>query len=649
MANFESDNYYEELIKEKTAKKQALMSDEEIKESEQFLVWYRRAYLDKQRVGVIEKWKDVEKYWEGDFEYEDDQTAPNTNITNSNVEGRTALLCDQNIAVQVNPREPGDKPFCDMARTVVDFIKDRNKMFRKIEVHERRRDMFGTGIFKVLWDFDKLDGKGLPVITPVHPSKIFVDPAITDIYNIQEGQYLIESANKSIYSAKIEYGEELADAIIPNLDPVQNILVENEEDQYVHLMVWTKYKENGELKLRLVEMSGDGVILRDTKKAVQEHNKQQEKEDEQEIFEGKRKKKREPLKLFPNSKFPYFFTPDMYRENTVWGKGTAELILNLSDQIDDFDDNLLRNARLTGNPMWLVDNSSGIDVSKVTNEPGQAIPTNNINGIKWLNPPQIPQYIIDKRNSLMNNDRQVVTRFTDQMIGKSQSGIDTATEAMALQNSGNSMIDHKKGLLQETLSEIFEYSLELALLNWNTTMLFRITGEKGEDTFSEFNPDILNHVPVMIEADTDYREKYKEEWKKRNPDKDIEKDLDPNEYKYMQAENETRKIQYDLEISVGAGLPNNKAYRYTIVRDMYKDKAISKLEYRNYMIKQLGMDILEYPETISEQQEIGVIDEETQQELQQVQQQNANIEGLTASGNPSISYARNMGGLQNGI
>ena len=141
-------------------------------------------------------WEDVEKYWEGDFEYEDDQAAPNTNITNSNVEGKTALLCDQNIAVQVNPREPGDKPFCEMARTIVDFIKERNKIFRKIEVHERRRDMFGTGIFRVLWDFDKLDGKGLPVITPIHPSRLFVDPAITDVYDIQEAQYIIEAKNK---------------------------------------------------------------------------------------------------------------------------------------------------------------------------------------------------------------------------------------------------------------------------------------------------------------------------------------------------------------------------------------------------------------------------------------------------------------------
>lgn len=637
-------NYYDEMIKEKTAKKQALMSENEIKEAEQFLLWYRRTYQDKQRVGVIDKWKDVEKYWEGDFEYEDDQSAPNTNITNSNVEGRTALLCDQNIAVQVNPREPGDKPFCDMARTIVDFIKERNKMFRKIEVHERRRDMFGTGIFRVLWDFDKLEGKGMPVITPINPNKLFIDPAITDIYDIQEAQYIIESKNKSIYSAKCEYGEDVADAIIPNLDPVQDILVENEEEQYVHLMVWTKYREQDELKLRLVEMSGDGVILRDTKKKLYEHNKRMEQEDEKEIFEGKKKTKRKPLKLFPNGKFPYFLTPDMFRENTVWGKGTAELILGISDQIDDLDDTLLRNARLTGNPMSIISNSSGIDVGKITNEPGQAVPTNDINGIRWLTPPTIPQYIINKRTELMNNDRQVVTRFTDQMIGKQQSGVDTATESLALQNSGNAMIDHKKGLLQETLGEVFEYALELALLNWNTTMLFRITGDKGEDTFSEFNPDILNHIPVLTESDTDYREKYKQEWIKRNPEKDISKDLDKNEYKYMQVDNETRKIQYDLDISVGAGLPNNRAYRYTIVRQMYIDKALTKREYRNYMVKQLGMNIQEYPETTLEQQEIGLIDEETwkKQQSEDQLQQNASTEGLTASGNPETSYMKGI-------
>lgn len=629
-------NDYEELKKEKQVKREALMTEKQLKLAEQYLMWYRRAYQDKQRLGLIEKWQDTEKYWEGAFEYDDDEDpAPNTNITNSNVEGKTALLCDQTIAIQVDPREPGDRPFCEMARTLADYIKDRNKMYRKIEVHERRRELFGTGIFRVLWNFDKLNGKGLPDIEPIHPNKLFIDPAITDVYDIQEAQYIIEAKAKSIYSASIEYGEEKADAILPNLDPVQNLIVNNEEDQYIHLMIWTRYKEDGEQKLRLVEMSGDGVILRDTKEAVEEYNKKHEQDSEQ---------KDKKLKLFPNAQFPYFLTPDMHRENTIWGKASAELILPISDQIDEIDDNTLRNARLTGNPMALVGTSSGIDPDMITNAPGQMILTNDMNGFKWQQPPQIPQYLLNRRAELMNNDRQIVSRFTDQMIGKQQSGVDTATESLALQNSGNSMISHKKGLLQETLSDVFEYALELALLNWNSTMLFRITGDSGEDDFMEFNPDKLNNVPVMVEADTEYRENYKKNWQERNSDKDIQ-ELDPNEYKYMQVDNETRKIQYDLTVSVGAGLPNNPAYRYSMVRQTFIDKAISRREYRNYIIKTVGMNIPEIPETAEEQTELGIYNEEIKKQMQQANteqalSQNANIEGLTQNGYPQTSYMK---------
>lgn len=636
-----------DIVEEKRAKRASIMSETEIKEAERFLTWYRRAYNDKQRLGLTKKWDDINKYWEGDFDYGDDEDpAPNTNITNSNVEGKTALLCDQTIGIQVDPREPGDRPFCDQVRTLADFIKERNKMYRKIEVHERRREMTGTGIFRVIWDFDALNGKGMPDIEPIHPSKLFIDPAITDVYKIQEAQYIIEAKAKSIYSARIEYGDEIADAIIPNLDPIQNIIQDSEEEQYVHLMIWTRYNDEGKMKLRLVAMSGDGVILKDTKKKLKEYKKK--KSDEliakrtKLLEQGKNneaeKLKNEEFELFPNSKYPYFLTPDMYRENTVWGKASAELILPISDQVDEIDDNVLKNARLTGNPMALVENSSGIDPEKITNAPGQMIPTNNINGFKWQAPPSIPTYIMNKRTELINNDRIIVSRFSDQMIGKQQSGVDTATESLALQNSGNSMIEHKKALLQETLSEVFEYAIDLALLNWNTTMLFRITGKNGEDDFESFNPDILNHVPVMIEADSDYRNEYR----KNNPN------AKPEDYRYMQADDgETRPIMYDLNVTVGAGLPNNRAYRYSIVRQSYADKAITKKEYRNYLIKQLGLNLQEIPESEAEQQELGIYDQNQIQQQEQLTQenmpqtnQNANIEGLNANGNVARSYVR---------
>ena len=637
-----SDIYegYAEMLKEKDVKKRSLMTEKEIAESEQFLEWYRRAYNDKCRLNLPQKWQDVDKYWEGDLDEPEDEADPasNTNITNSHVEGVTTLLCDQSISIQVDPREPGDRPFCDMVRTLADFIKERNKMYRKIDVHERRRDKYGTGIFKVLWNFDKLNGKGMPEIITVNPDRFFVDPAITDVQYLQDAQYCIEVRNRSIYSARQEFGDDLADAIIPNLDPVQDVIIENEEDQYVHMYIWTRYKDKkGNKQLRLVEMSGDGVILRDTKKELEKHSKKKEKEEQEDS---------EELMLFPNTTYPYFLTTDMARENTIWGKGSAELVLPISDQVDQLDNAILRNMDLTGNPMGVVTNNSGIDPSKVTNAPGQILVSNTSDGFKWLSPPTVPQYVLNKRTELMGSDRTIVTRFSDQMIGKQQSGVDTATESLALQNSGNAMIDHKKALLQETLSEVFEYAIELALLNWNTTMIFRITGKDGQDDFMEFNPERLNHVPVMIESDTDYRENYIQEYLKRNP-KAKREDIDPDEYKYMQADNEERKVQYDLTVSVGAGLPNNRAYRFNIVRQARVDHAISNKEYRNYLIKQLGLNIPEIPSSVQEQEEIGIYSEDTQKALEEQTQnqgqtmtQNANIEGLTASGNVSRNYLK---------
>lgn len=637
----------DEYRQRKENMRQSLMTEEEIREADTYLRWYRKSYTDKDNRNLISKWEEMEKYWEGDLDEPLNENDPcsNTNITNSNVEGKVALLCDQNIAVQVDPIEPSDRPFCKMVSTIANFIKDKNKMYRKIDVHERRREKMGTGIFRVLWNEEALDELGLPEIEPVNPAYVFVDPSITDVYKVQKAKYIIEVTNKSIYSARMEYGDDVADAIVPGLDPISGDYIESsdeDEEQYLHMFVWTRYRDkDGEIRLKLVEMTGCGLILRDTKKQLEELKNKENKEEAE-----------EDIKVYPNALYPYFFTPDMYREGSVWAKGSAELILPVSDQIDEIDNQVLMNARLAGNPMRLVENSSGIDADKITNEPGLVVPTNNINGTKWEQPPQMPSYILNKRTELMQQDRPIVSRFNDQQIGKSQKGVDTATESLALQNAGNSMIEHKKGLLQETLSEVFEYAIELALMNWDSTMMFRVVGDNGEDTFETFNPGMLNNVPLLTESTTEYREKYKEEWKERNKGKNIS-ELNPEEYEYMQVENETRKVKYDLRVTVGAGMPTNKAFRYNIMMESYKGKLISRKETRKYLIDVLGLNVPETPDSIQEQQEIGIFDNDMMQQPTQeniptgsnneyINQDNS-IPGINANGNVALSQVRRGG------
>jgi len=559
-----------------------IMDEEEISLSNNILEWYRSGWFDKDNRNLFDKWESIDLYWEGDANEpeSDNDPASNTNIVNPNVEGQVAYLIEQNLAIQTKARGPSDMAFADTARIIMEFVKDRNKMRRKLDVHERRRMKFGTGIFRVLFQPDYLDGLGLPVIDVCNPAYVFPDPNITDIYKVQEGRFLIEVMNKSISWARESglYPEDRVKAIMPGYHPISMDFLFGEEDgeadaisrdHYLHMLVWFRDKvkqkeivietrtetveETGEeieveekvekevevYKMRLIEMSGDGIILRDTKD--------------------------DPYFVIPGDIYPYFFTPDMYREGTVWAKSTAELLVDTQDLINDIDDQVRINGRLTGNPQRWVSTESGVDPDKWDNDGGLTLPTDfpgGNPGFGYLEPPSMPQYIIERRNQAFQ-ERQIIARFSDQQSGVKQAGVDTATEALALQQGANSGVNHKKMLLEETLSDMFEYILDLCMEYWDQEMAFAVT--EKEDSYMFFRPSDLKEVPVLIPA----TEGYQRNFNKQLQFMGIQPEQAPSYMPLMGdgGQPETKKVALDITVTVGAGLPQNKAFIYSVIKE----------------------------------------------------------------------------------
>ena len=84
------------------------------------------------------------------------------------------------------------------------------------------------------------------------------------------------------------------------------------------------------------------------------------------------------------------------------GKSDAELSLELQDQLNDYDDQIRSNARLTGNPQKFIDISSGVDPEMWTNQRGLVLP---VNGGKesWIYPaPQMVAEIPNRRDRIMD-------------------------------------------------------------------------------------------------------------------------------------------------------------------------------------------------------------------------------------------------------
>ncbi len=557
-----------------------IMTPEQMERTDEYVDWYKGAWLDKDDRGLFAKWQKMETYWEGDVNYSDDASDPgsNSNVVNANIEGQVALMGEKEPTLTLTPQEQSDVAFAEAAQTIGNFIIEKNKPARMLDMAYRRYKKFGLAVFTVIFDPDKLDGFGLPLIQNWNPAYVFFDHNITDVSQIQEGRFVIATRRKSLKWAGKMFGEDKANAIRQNYSPIEDEAFFDEDaneaqqstvDNYIHMFVFTKCDG----KVRLEQISACGVLLWDSEE------------------EGM---------TLPDDKFPFFVCADQPRESTTYARSGTESILPTQDLINDLDDQIRINARLMGNIQKVVGTGSGIDIDKWTNEPGLNIPSSNPDEFRIVQPANMPQYITERRNQAFFSERQVLSRFSDQMAGIRQPGVDTATEALALHQSGMAGVDRDKMMFQETLSELMEYCLDLVSLVWTEEHAFRLTGKDSE--FLWFKASDLRKTPKMTPAD----EKFISQWREKFPGKPA-----PD---HMLAESGGEPVykeaSFDIKINIGAGLPANKAFRYTATKEAYLSGAMTPEEYRQ-RLREYGI----LPE-ISWEHEQAIL-----QALQQQQQQ----------------------------
>lgn len=538
--------------------RQKLFGSAEMEKTVTMLDNYRASFEAKDNLGLFAEMELAERYWSGEFDVPEDYDDPgsNTNIINTNVETQVATMVEQNIDIELKPYEPADKPYVQKARLILDRIKDVNKLPKKIERHERRLDKFGTGIFRVMYNKKLIDKIGCPEIVVCNPAYVFPDPNIVNLDDLQESEFIIETIPKSIYWAEQKFGKERAWAIAPGYNPIENTFVfrENHEanydvagDHYLHILYWTHTKDG---KLRLIQLSGCGIVLSDT-----------DEDKEYNYFTD-------------DGKYPYFFTTYMEREGTIWGKSNCSLLFPLQDEIDDYTNMIRRNARLIGNPIKVVSVQSGIEIDKLDNTAGQVVPTNDVNGMRYLEPPNMPAFIQQRRAECLDKDRVIISRISDQQAGIRQAGVTTATESLNLAQSANVATDTRKTMLQSTLNDVFKYCFELALNYWDVGMFFQ-----DDDDFIFFNPSDLKEIPMMKPATPQYIDMFME----KNPDAEVPK--------FMLNENEKRKLKLIFNIQVGAGLPSNKAVAFNYILEAYKGGLLSKKETRELLIEYIKLPV----------------------------------------------------------
>lgn len=573
--------------------------EDNVDESQKYIDYFRSAYDSKDSRELNELWQKCNSYWEGNTNIQETENDPasNINIVHPMVEGQVALLGENNISIEIIPLTPTTMDYQHEIHSLLTWILEKNKPIKKMDIHNRHFIKFGNGIYRVCFDNSALNGFGLVSFDPINPAYIFVDPNITDPTKIQDAEFIIYVSFRSLFWAQNNpnFDKEIAKEIMPGYEPIQEVdlfgLRDGENDtfsrkNYFHLEIWTK--EDG--KLRKVEMSADGKILYDSSK----HDVK-----------------------FPKDKYPFFFTQEYSRDGTIWAKGDVELLFSAQDLINDIDDQIRTNARLTGNPQVAVSSSSGIDLDKWTNENGLRIPCNgDVNGaFRMIVPPPMAQYPIDRRKYAIEYEVPKQTRFSDAQTGIRQQGVDTATEALSLQQSGNVGIGYKKALIQETMGEMFEYIYELAKEVYTEEQMYYITGSK---TFIKIRPNSHKSLPKKVPATPEFLNEFRE----GNPEAPLPEFMIAKDSKGKDVKEDA---MINVVVKIGAGMPQNKAFMYQVIQESFRNQVISMKEYRKLLREYVNLPVSEFEEKEVTPQNLG----ETSN-----MNENPDIMGMNKSNNP---------------
>lgn len=584
------------------------MTEEEIKNVDNWLtkIEYNRGQLGS----YYTRWEVEQTAYSGDQEIKENRPNSRVNIVNANIEGQVASLIEQNIATVVRGEGPSDQSFAKWGRILLDWSLRKNHIKRLIERHERRRELFGPAWFKLYWDADAINGFGLATVTCPSLNSIFVDLKINDPLNIQDAEYIAEvmlkskswAENQERYKDKaknIKYGGTDRASIF------QKEKTSDDDDAFWLIQLWTKTND----MLRLLEFSDDGVLLYDS-------------------FEDEDIGKKP---YYRYNKYPYFLTNLYHEEGKLLGFGDGKLLRPLQEMINDLYDQIRRAARPN---RIFFDPDSNVELEELDQDDGpipcdrpnetiRVVEVGTVNPALW--------------NLLANIHQEIqrVIRFSELMTGQSMQ-TKTATEASIQQQQGSTGTDHKKMMLQETLNDLCTYMLDMMMEHYDEGKAFRIDEDK--DDYEWIDPRQLNSVPHLIPADSAYLDSFRKE----NPSAES-----PQWMQLTDEQNKgvTKSVDFDIEISIGAGLPKNKAFLYQMLEKFGQmvvegRNVLSWQEFRDFAKDFLGLPLEDQPEITQGQPQMpqGIAD----------LLQSPMAEGLSAGGNPQMGALPPQQGMTGG-
>lgn len=388
------------------------------------------------------------------------------------------------------PREEGDKREAHMLTDVLPCVLEQNDFEGIYSDEQWQKLKTGTGIFKVIWDKNKLNGLGDIAIKRISLLNLFWEPGVTDI---EDSRYVFETNLVDNEILKQMYPQLTDRALGKSFVQSKFLYDDNVDTSGKSTVIDCYYKtyRGGKKILQYIQFVGD-VVLYATEDDRQRPTAPVEQEDEDGnavVVDAPVAPSMAERGLYDHGMYPYVFDALFPVEGSPCGYGYIDLGRDAQEEIDVLGKAIADNAVASATPRYFVNESGKVNENEFMDFRKPLVHVNGMvdaSDYMAVTVPTLPAGSVNYRQQKIDELRQI-TGNTEAATGVASNSVTAASAIAALQEASG------KGSRASTLGsynacrKIFNLCIELIRQFYDLPRTFRIVGQYGADEFVQYD------------------------------------------------------------------------------------------------------------------------------------------------------------------
>lgn len=384
------------------------------------------------------------------------------------------------------PREKGDKSEAEKLSAILPCVLKQNKFEQTYSDAMWQKDKTGTGVYKVVWDKNKLNGLGDISIEKANLLNLFWEPGIT---NIQKSRYFFHTEMADVDLLEQMYPE-LKDQIKGRDFVTAEFIRDEKKDTENKATVIEVYyhKYIGPRKvLHYCKYVGEHVLFA-SENEVESHGV---------ALNGTPIPPMAEAGLYDHGLYPYVFDPLFPVEDSPCGYGYVDICRNPQIVVDILDTSVMKNSVAGATPRYMVRDDAGINEEELLDLSKPVVHAKNLDdrSVRPMETSPLAGVYVNVRESKVQELRET-SGNTETATGSTSSGVTAASAIAALQEaSGKGSRDATQASYRAYV-ELVEMCIELIRQFYDLPRQFRITGKYGENQYTSYSNNGLKAVPL---------------------------------------------------------------------------------------------------------------------------------------------------------